>query len=85
MSSVGSAGDVGNTLGEHTKTHSGSWSGSALLLAVDDETLASLAAAAEGSGHHTRHQYPVSCTVILAVLPPSPVAAAAAVPVLVLL
>jgi hypothetical protein len=45
MSSVGSAGDAGYTLGKHRKTYSGSGSGSAPPLAVDDETLASLAAA----------------------------------------
>ena len=32
------------------------------LLAVDDETLASLAAAAEGSRHPTLHEYPVYCS-----------------------
>jgi len=50
MSLVGSAGDVGYTLGEHSKTHSGSWSGSALLLAVDDETLVG----GEGGGEGRR-------------------------------
>jgi len=73
MSSVSSAGDVGSTFGEHGKTYSGSWSGTAPPLAVDDETLAPLgAAAAEGSGHCNLHQYPISCAVIFAVLPPAP-------------
>ena len=40
--------------------HSGSGSGT--LLAVDDETLASLAAAAEGSRHPTLHEYLVYCS-----------------------
>jgi hypothetical protein len=47
--------------------YSGSGSWSAPPLAVDDETLASLAAVAEGSSHCTLHQYLVSCTVIIAV------------------
>jgi hypothetical protein len=47
---VGSTGDVGYTLGEHSKTHSGSWSGSALLLAVDDKTLVG----GEGGGEGRR-------------------------------
>jgi hypothetical protein len=80
---VGGAGDVGYTLGEHGKTHSGSGSGSAPPLAVKDELPASLAAAAEGSGHHTFHQYLKSCAVIIAVLPLAPAAVVVVVPVLV--